>query len=1204
MNGVLARKNHSGSPAVLLLWLRLASRYLAILAVTGALLFIHNEVIAAVAHDAASESHAGATGSTNQASFTWTHTPAGTPRGVLVYVFTRSATQTVTGVTYGGVAMTAEAGGVAIDTGGEAGRVDTFFLGTGIPTGAQSIVVSRTNNGTIMYASAATQTAAATTEITGIVLLQGDGAFSQQSVNDGSPGTNSLRYAAGYAGGNNVLAAGANSTILNNIDFGSFTANMARETTAGQGARNVGFTSGSDDRAGVHLAVREATSTVVSINRAGASPTSAPLVSWTVIFNKSVTGVDATAFALAASGLSGAYISSVTGSGTTWTVTANTGIGAGTLGLNQTGPGSVNPTLTGTFTGQVYTISATPALAEYRMDDAGWSGTAGEVVDTAGSYPGTAVNSANTTDGSRAIPGNPGTCRYGVFDNGGSITQGYVALPGFPNLNTDFTITGWIRSTDITVGAQRILIDDETNTGGYGLSLGEGGTGILRFYSRGSSVIVLDTSPIIANNTWYFVAGVADISNGIRRIYVYDAAGTLLTSVNVASTGWGIDAGMASIGGETSISGEATLAHHFKGNIDELRVYPKVLSQAALTALAAQTHACAVIVPTPGGFNAYETATAAGAVTGVIKTRIAGSTISLDMIALNTAKTAILTGFVDTVRVEVLDSSNNTGVLDTNSCRPSWTTIQTLLPDPAFIVSDNGRKTISFTVPDAYSDARLRITYPAGAPTTTGCSTDNFAIRPSSFTALSVSDADWMTAGITRTLNDVTFGAVTHKAGRPFRVSTNAVNAAGVPAITTNYTGAPTATLSTCVGAACTATFGVLSLGTTFVAGQLASNVATYDNVGTFQLQLIDSSFAGVDASDTTGDCTAAGRYVCSASIAVGRFVPDHFAVSYNTPEFGTACSAGNFTYVGQAFNYRVTAVPVITLLAENAANNPTTLYSGNWWRIISGSLTGKSYTAASGALDTSGITGTDPVISDAGSGGGSLSFSSGTGLFFTRTTPVAPFDAEISLAINVIDADGVAYASNPARFGAASAGNGITFSDGNVLTTNDKQVRFGRLRVGGTSGSPLLPLRVPIETQYWNGTFWITNVDDNCTALASANVGLGNTIGGIVTSVTAVTSPLQKGRGAVTLAKPTGGTSGSVDVAVNLGPVPPGTATADACPDTSPFAPAATAGNKNYLRGLWCTPPGTYTKDPAARARFGIRRGSDETIYMRENTN
>ncbi|MEY4599444.1 MAG: hypothetical protein RLZZ445_2241, partial [Pseudomonadota bacterium] len=54
----------------------------------------------------------------------------------------------------------------------------------------------------------------------------------------------------------------------------------------------------------------------------------------------------------------------------------------------------------------------------------------------------------------------------------------------------------------------------------------------------------------------------------------------------------------------------------------------------------------------------------------------------------------------------------------------------------------------------------------------------------------------------------------------------------------------------------------------------------------------------------------------------------------------------------------------------------------------------------------------------------------------------------------------------------------------------------------------------------------------------------------------------------------------------------------ADAC---NALAPAATAGNKTHLLGGWCTPPGTYSKDPSARARFGINRGSDQSIYRRE---
>ena len=98
----------------------------------------------------------------------------------------------------------------------------------------------------------------------------------------------------------------------------------------------------------------------------------------------------------------------------------------------------------------------------------------------------------------------------------------------------------------------------------------------------------------------------------------------------------------------------------------------------------------------------------------------------------------------------------------------------------------------------------------------------------------------------------------------------------------------------------------------------------------------------------------------------------------------------------------------MITVQAQNFANATTTLYAGSWWRLTNASLTGKSYTAATGTLDSSGITGTDPVISSAGAGSGTLTFGSGSGLLFTRAAPVAPFNAEIALAINVIDADDV----------------------------------------------------------------------------------------------------------------------------------------------------------------------------------------------------
>jgi hypothetical protein len=115
---------------------------------------------------------------------------------------------------------------------------------------------------------------------------------------------------------------------------------------------------------------------VLSINRASFDPSSVnTAVQWTVTFSASVTGVDSTDFNLVQTGgATGASIASVAGSGTTWTVTANTGTGAGTLRLDLVdddsivaagvalgGAGGGN----GNFAGQAYTLLAavcTPGL--------------------------------------------------------------------------------------------------------------------------------------------------------------------------------------------------------------------------------------------------------------------------------------------------------------------------------------------------------------------------------------------------------------------------------------------------------------------------------------------------------------------------------------------------------------------------------------------------------------------------------------------------------------------------------------------------------------------------------------------------------------------------------------------------------------------------------------------------------------------------
>jgi hypothetical protein len=111
---------------------------------------------------------------------------------------------------------------------------------------------------------------------------------------------------------------------------------------------------------------------VSSITTADTNPSSATSVRFTVTFSESVTGVDAADFTLATSGTAGT-ISSVSGSGTTYTVTVSGISGAGTLGLNLTDNDTIvdagNNALSGSFTGATYTIkeatAGTASIAGY-----------------------------------------------------------------------------------------------------------------------------------------------------------------------------------------------------------------------------------------------------------------------------------------------------------------------------------------------------------------------------------------------------------------------------------------------------------------------------------------------------------------------------------------------------------------------------------------------------------------------------------------------------------------------------------------------------------------------------------------------------------------------------------------------------------------------------------------------------------------------
>lgn len=599
---------------------------------------------------------------------------------------------------------------------------------------------------------------------------------------------------------------------------------------------------------------------------------------------------------------------------------------------------------------------------------------------------------------------------------------------------------------------------------------------------------------------------------------------------------------------------------------------------------------------TVGGFNAYDTSTTASATSGFITTKISGAPFNVDIIALNAAKNAIDTSFTGSVQVDLVNSSSG-GPVNSNGCNASWPVIQTLSPNPTFVTSNNGRLTVNFTEFNAWPNVRVRISDPSTAsPIAQGCSTDNFAIRPNSLT-ITASDSNWSAAGTTRMLsNTSTSGGAVHKAGQAFTLSATALNAVG--SVTSNYTGNPNATLTSCLQPSTGCTLGILSTGTwSGTLGTIVSNTASYSDVGAFTMQLVDSTFAAVDAAD--GSTPA--QMDINSSASAGRFVPDHFDLTTSdTPVFATfntsnaQCSGTvpnrSFTYIGQPFGY-LTA-PTATLYGRNSSGNTTVNYSNALWHTpIMNDLYANTPNML---LDTSLTTASAVTANNNGTGNVVINTRDMLAYIRNTTTPQASFNANLSLTLTANDTsestfsgNGVISTNSPAVFN--GTGNGIAFDAGNLLY-------YGRLFISNANGSTALDLPVAIQTQYWNGTNFVTNHADNCTRIVASNVAMGNYQQNLAPckSAVSISGALIKGLGILLLSAPGASNNGSVDLTINLA-----SASGNTCLTAGGSASPSTSAAQSYLQGKWNG--NSYTLNPVARATFGVYTNANQFIFLQE---
>lgn len=604
----------------------------------------------------------------------------------------------------------------------------------------------------------------------------------------------------------------------------------------------------------------------------------------------------------------------------------------------------------------------------------------------------------------------------------------------------------------------------------------------------------------------------------------------------------------------------------------------------------------------PGGFDVFEPATPAGSIAGVIQTKVAGQAFALDAVALNAAQTGLHTTFDGTVSVDLVDASDGSGApIGASGCRSSWATIRTVVAAVNFTLAGAGRVSLPAIIEDdAWPHLRLRVTWvPSVGSPVVACSSDGFAVRPASFGAPVASDADWLSAGTARTLSSASAsGGVVHAAGAPFRLEFSALNAAG--AVTPGYRAVPALVFGGCVvpGSCSGASASSLVAPLATVAGVVGTTTATYAEAGSFSVSAEDNDFTAIDATDGT---PLAQRQILSPAATIGRFVPAAWELELaNTPQLapaqGLACStqaAWNHTWIGQPFGWAT--APAITVRARGATGQLVTQVTGSLFKLDASAITlgWASNAPVSAPFSASGQT---AALGALGAGTATLTLGSGASFVFTRpTTPVAPFQAAVTLTVNVADAseagvvgNGTIPASAPLVIG---AGSGIEFTGANAAGANT--VLYGRLQVMSAHGDSRRALWVPYEVQAWSGAAWYRNQRDSCTQPAASSVAFSGWIGGLAacdTSVAAVTRAV-RGRGWIQLAPPIDGRIGSVALTMRLA-APSGTGCVAAT------VVPTTATGTTWLSGPWSSAP-AYASDPAGRASFG--RWRVDSLVRRE---
>ncbi|MDO8311370.1 MAG: hypothetical protein Q7T25_05465 [Sideroxyarcus sp.] len=465
------------------------------------------------------------------------------------------------------------------------------------------------------------------------------------------------------------------------------------------------------------------------------------------------------------------------------------------------------------------------------------------------------------------------------------------------------------------------------------------------------------------------------------------------------------------------------------------------------------------------------------------------------------------------------------------------------------------------------------------AATTELGSSGQFVVRPAGFTLSNIkrSGDNFANPGAANA-----GGTAFVKAGEMFTVSVTALNASGIA--TPNYGKEISAesvklTPTLVAGLGLTNNPAVNGSFAAFASGLATGAAFRWGEVGIITLtpSVGDADYLG--AGDVTGTPSGnVGRF------SLGKFALQNIALDdradlcqggFLVSDGVTPCAPA-FTYMGEQIDANFTLVPK-SLNEVNVLNYVDSATAANDFAKLDPSTFANLNLAAVDRTTAGGPYYLTARISNAAmpvaTCATALCFQTGSAdvtvpFVFGRNAAADGAYGSVELGIAPVDSDGARLEGPGATPSLCNNPNTADCYDldSDALAGNDRallattEFRYGRMKLSNAHGSELLPLSMPVKLEYWNGTGYATNVDDTLSVLAFT---LGNYTSGLNAGETILTAPLfVSGVGQLMLSAPGSGNSGSVDV---------------------------TATSPSYLPG------------DAGRAIFGVYKGTNEFIYLRE---